>query len=349
MLSLGAYLALLGVILYTGRHYYGSVFRRAAGFNAPQPVESAAVLGARFFLAGIALFTILAAFIAKLDWPLALLFALGCVGMQLVLSRIVAETGLFFFQTLATPTVMIWALLGSKALGPESLLILCMFAIVMFYDPREALMPFLTNGLKLAGDYRVNLGKMTGGVMGAILLGLAVGIPVVLYFQYDKGIDLSTWQVDQAKLPFKTAIGAIQRLDAQGQLEQAGTVTGLSRFLHASPAPRFMAAFSIGAGLVILFSFLRLHSLRWPLHPVLFLVWGTYTSNCFAMSFLTGWAIKLLVTKYGGANIYQKLKPLMFGLIAGELLGGLTPIIVSLVYFLATDGAQPPPYHVMPL
>jgi hypothetical protein len=57
--------------------------------------------------------------------------------------------------------------------------------------------------------------------------------------------------------------------------------------------------------------------------------------------------IKVAVMKYGGANIYQRLKPLMFGLIAGEMMGGMIPMVVSLVYYLAT-GDQPKSFWVMP-
>jgi hypothetical protein len=60
-----------------------------------------------------------------------------------------------------------------------------------------------------------------------------------------------------------------------------------------------------------------------------------------------GWAIKVLVTKYGGASWYQRLKPFMFGLIAGEMLGGLMPMVVGLVYWLVT-GQLPKVFNVLP-
>ncbi|MBU0677553.1 MAG: hypothetical protein KJ626_05495 [Verrucomicrobia bacterium] len=348
MLNLGAYFALLGVIIYTGRHYYSSVFKRAAGFRTAQHVEPSAVGGARVFLFGIVFFTVFAAVFAGLDWPLALLFSLGCVAVYLVMSRLLAETGLFFIVTFGTPATLLWAIMGAKSLGPQMMLILFMFCIVMFYDPREALMPYITNGLKLADEFKVNLGKLSIAIAAALVVGLAVGIPVVLYFQYDKGIDVSSWQIQQAKVPFNEVINAMQRLDAQGQLEEAGSVTGLKRFVQAAPNGQAMLTFAIGAGLVIVFSGMRLRFTKWPLHPVLFLVWGTYAGDCFAQSFILGWIIKTGITKYGGASIYQKLKPLMFGLIAGEMLGGVVPMIVSLIYFLVTGGDLPKPFMIMP-
>ncbi|HNR94497.1 MAG TPA: hypothetical protein PKK36_07805, partial [Kiritimatiellia bacterium] len=100
--------------------------------------------------------------------------------------------------------------------------------------------------------------------------------------------------------------------------------------------------------LVVLFTAGRHRFAWWPVHPLLFLVLGTWQSCLLAFSFLLGWGVKKAVTKYGGANIYQQLKPLMFGLIAGEMLGGVLPMIVSVIYYIATDGQIPKAYQIMP-
>ena len=95
---------------------------------------------------------------------------------------------------------------------------------------------------------------------------------------------------------------------------------------------------SFGGGLVAVLAFaaIRLRWPKWPLHPVLFLVWGTYAGYTFAASFLAGWFIKVAVTQYGGASWYQRLKPMMFGMIAGEMLAGLVTMAVGFVYWLKT-------------
>jgi hypothetical protein len=48
------------------------------------------------------------------------------------------------------------------------------------------------------------------------------------------------------------------------------------------------------------------------------------------------------VTKYGGMGLYQRLKPLMFGLIAGDMLGGVTASAIGAAYYFATG--KPPVY-----
>ena len=53
-------------------------------------------------------------------------------------------------------------------------------------------------------------------------------------------------------------------------------------------------------------------------------------------------------TWIGGAAIYQKIKPLMFGLIAGELVGLVIPTVYSMVYYAATGGKLLDPFKVLP-
>jgi hypothetical protein len=98
---------------------------------------------------------------------------------------------------------------------------------------------------------------------------------------------------------------------------------------------------------VLAFAALRLRWAKWPLHPVLFLVWSTWAGRDMSASFLGGWMLKLLVTRYAGAGWYQRLKPLMFGLIAGELLGGLVPMGIGFVYWLKT-GLPPKVFNILP-
>ena len=40
----------------------------------------------------------------------------------------------------------------------------------------------------------------------------------------------------------------------------------------------------------------------WPPHPVVFLMWGSWTAMEVWMSFLVGWAVKTAVVRYGGSR-----------------------------------------------
>ncbi len=110
---------------------------------------------------------------------------------------------------------------------------------------------------------------------------------------------------------------------------------------------RLTAALLAGFALVMVFSLGRLRFPKWPLHPVIFLIWATYPAGCFAFSFLLGWLVKATIARFGGSKVYQDLKPMMYGLIAGELVGTFVPVLIGFVYFLAT-GNNPQAFRVFP-
>jgi hypothetical protein len=114
-----------------------------------------------------------------------------------------------------------------------------------------------------------------------------------------------------------------------------------------TPKAGHMTAFVVALALVIGCYWARLYLPKWPIHPVLFVVWGSYPGWVFAFSFLAGCGIKAFVVKYGGENAFQKLKPFMFGLIGGDMLGGVIPVIIGLIYYLVT-GDIPKRFLIMP-
>jgi hypothetical protein len=347
-MSFGAYFGILLTILYTGRHYYGQVLRRAVMVPAGSSVAAEAVWGARVCLVCASLFTVYLV-AAGLDWPLAVLFT-GLIFMfYLTIGRVSAETGAIIVDPPWPPGAALWGIFGAQALGSRQVLILLLLVAVLAMDPREALMPFLVNGFKVLDMRRVNVGRPAAWCVAALVIGLAVAIPVTLAFQYDRGVNRANyWSSVQApEMAFTGTMRVQQRLAAQGTLAAAEATTGWARLLKISPQPSSVIGFGAGLALVLAFVAARLRLPKWPLHPVLFLVWSSFPGKWLAASFLVGWAIKVLVTKYGGASWYQRLKPFMFGLIAGEMLGGLTPMVVGLVYWLVT-GQLPKVFNVLP-
>ena len=79
----------------------------------------------------------------------------------------------------------------------------------------------------------------------------------------------------------------------------------------------------------------------------MFLLWQNYPGGVMAASFLLGWLIKTLVTKFGGARSYQQFKPLMVGLIAGDLLAGVIVFLVGTGVYAIT-GQPPGQFQITP-
>jgi len=347
-LNFGAYFGLFLMLVYTGRYFYAGVFRQALLFKRAENTPVYAVWGARLFMVAFTLLVVSITAIG-LDWQLALLYAAGLMIILLVMGRIIAETGLFFIQPYTFPCVVLWGIIGTRAMGPQTMLILLLLTSVLLIDPREALMPFMVNSLKTLDLKGARIGRTAGWCVAALLLGLAVAIPVQLYLQYDRGANMADEWASRAvpRMAFDEAVRIQQRLSAQGTLEAAQATSGWERFAGVSPSPALLTAFAVGLALVLLFSTARLRFPKWPFHPVLFLVWNTYPARMFAISFLIGSLLKRAVTKYGGAGAYRKLKPLMFGVIAGEMLGGIIPSIIGAVYYWLT-GQAPKAFTIMP-
>lgn len=183
----------------------------------------------------------------------------------------------------------------------------------------------MINSFKLLDLNKVKIGKTAIFCVVAILIGLAVALPVTLYFQYNQGSDRGDiWANGMVpKMPFNNVAFIKQRLKAQGTEIQAEKISGWGRFSKIMPNKACMISLGVGMFLVLLFVFMRIRFAKWPLHPILFLVWSTHPGQRFYFSFLLGWVIKSIIMKYGGIRLYRKLKPFVIGLIAGELLGHL--------------------------
>ena len=345
----GAYVAMFLVILYTGRRYYGSVLRRRLGIRrGGDPVEPFAVWGARAMLLGIAGFVV-ATTMAGLDVPVAILYILALLAILTVVSRLCAEAGVYYLHTNLFPCALLWGFLGEGSLGAQQLLILGMLSCVLFVDPRECFMPYVVESLQLNDRTQGRrLGRLATLGLVAIVLGLLVAIPCTLYFQYKNGAITvgDGWTLySPPRMAIASNLQLRKTMEAQGSLPLLDNQSLTERISSIRPVPEAMVAFAVTFGLVILFTVCRQRLTWWPLHPVMFLTLATYQSTLMAVSFLIGFAIKHLVTKFGGGKLYQELKPLMCGLICGEFLAGILAMVISVIYYFVT-GEPPKPFSI---
>lgn len=347
-LNFGAYLGSFISILFIGRHYYLLVMRRALRLGGTGRVEVAVVWSARVFLAA-AISVVLMLWGIGIEWYFAALYTGLTVMLFVVMARIMAETGAYFIQPWWSACTIIAGIFGFVAVGPKTFLMLMLISTVLVIDPREALMPFIVNSMKFLDLRRLKLGRAALACTAALVLGVAVAVPVTLYFQYDRGMNKTDgWATEYVpKAPFEEAVRVQQQLTTQGQLGVAESASGWRRLSHWAPnKPRLFAA-ACGMVLVFAVTAARLRFAHWPLHPVLFLVWTSYPGRAMAASFLIGWLIKVAVMRYGGAAGCQRLKPLMFGLIAGDMIGGTIPIVIGLVHYYLS-GELPTQFRIMP-
>jgi hypothetical protein len=139
-LNIGSFVAFVAMIGYFGRRHYWSVLRSCFGLRSedqPRPHET---WGMRTFVVGSVVATIL--MIAYgLAWPFAIIYMLSVIAFYVAVSRVVAETGLFFMKPAWVPHILLLGVFGGYALGPTAALIAMFFSAVLFAEARETVMP----------------------------------------------------------------------------------------------------------------------------------------------------------------------------------------------------------------
>ncbi len=344
----GAYLGYTLVLLYTGRAYFRAVFARAFGSRRPlSEGDGTAVLAARVLV--LAFLGILAVLRAMgLEWALALLFTLVVAMLFFVFTRIICETGIPFLQTQWTPPALLVSLLGPAALGPKGLVMLHWTHVVITQDPRECLMPYVATGVKVADDHGIPLRRVFAVIVVSVVLAVAVAFLASSYAQYNASAMTDGWASSTAvTTPFNTCARLMREMTDLGEIEAAGRGTLLGRLPLIHPTPSHLRFFLAGLAAIFLCSSLRFKFSRFPIHPVLFLILGVYPALNTWASFLMGWFVKSLVVRFGGGSVYQRLKPVFIGIIAGEVVFIGVHIVFNLLYLALFHVA--PSFGVAPL
>ncbi len=345
----GAYVGMTLMILYFGRRHYARTLMGAVGLKRDPQTPASSVWAARLF----PLFMAGAVFILA-RWgglgPLMATLAVGMVVMiGVVLARINAETGLFYAQPDWLPGVILAGFFGVQGLGPEAFIALTMTSVIMAGDPRENIGPYLANGLAMnekVGHRRP--GKVSPWIGLMVVVGLVAAIVMTTWLQYNHGFAANSWGVGQAEATFNAASAGIRELSAIDALGQSTGLSGLDHFRLATPAGSVITWATVGLLLLVGCAVARIRLPWWPLHPVAFLVWGTYPMAMFSFSFLLAAAVKWAVIRVGGESSYRTVKPLMVGIIAGEVLMILFWSLVGTLYWLHT-GESPAVYRILPI
>ena len=325
----GAYLGMFLMLLYAGRRYYFSVLKAMFGLGRGDNTPRASVWGIRVFFVAMIAF-VLQLTLVGLDWQLGLLYTVGFVMIFTVMARIVTETGVYYMHPWFFPCALLAGFMGYEALGVRSVLIMVFVTSIVMSAPRETFMPFLMNALKLVDDNLAPVGKMASWFVVAMVIGLAVAVPITIYWHYNMPVFLQPGDgTGGSTRAFDAAVAAKEYLSETGGAAAAESLSSWRRFTHARAMNLTLMPLCIGLVLVLLCSVARLRLTWWPIHPVFFAVWGTWPSAKLACSFLLGWAIKVIIVRLGGQDLYIKLKPLMVGIIVGVMFGMIMKAAMS--------------------
>jgi hypothetical protein len=325
--SYGATLAMGIYLLYLARSH----LRRAvaAAFRSPRDEQERQYRGYRWIVRVFLLCTVIAVGWLRftgMSYPTAIAQVVILYLVFLVMSRLVAETGLFFisprfaahelFQTLAPNFLS----LKNNALAINSIW-------PIFYI-RETLMPYAFNALRLTHVEREESGSLVAeqreslaarpsvilAFIAAILLSILAAGWISIYLYYDRGA-------------MRANVLAVDAVMGQPMRQ----MSDYARQLPPPPGkgPEHMA---IGAALIVILGFCRTRFARWPLVPIALCM---ATSNALGemwVSILIGWACKFATMRVGGVTVYSRIRPFFLGLIIGEvLIAGIWMLVGAVV------------------
>jgi hypothetical protein len=228
--------------------------------------------------------------------------------------RIRAETGipLAWAYPYGTQKSIFDQVLGTKGIialgGEQGLVMLSYYSWLARYNYLGEVAAYLADNVTLWQEAHAPRRAALGFTVAGVLLGIGLAFIIHLQAYYEVGAGL---------LQGGALSGGSQTQVAQWEYH------GLSAQL-LSPAPPDQGSIRsiiLGAALTLGLAFLRKAYLRFPLHPLGFLMATCYGPNPYYWSsFMLAWVGKALVLRLGGAGLYRRALPFFLGLVLGTAL-----------------------------
>lgn len=342
----GAILAVAGSIFWVGRRHWAMIVRQSFGVRRKNEVDDP------YVSYPLAFWTLVGCTSVMIGWMVtagcsiaaAVTAILLMLTLFIVITQVIAQTGLVhgtLIAHLTRPTEMLAIAGAGKLLSLKSFYLVGMADNALF-DFREVSSVYASHGLKIASDTGTLKGIRRAGLklMGVLMLALAVGYVVgfvsTLWVEYSYaftarpgGADpINPWGFETAQRRFL--------LDPSVRYHEGNFSSVYNPLVHVG----------IGFAITATLAALRLRFVGWPLHPVGFLMIGTFPGTILWTSIMLGWTIKIVILRLGGAKLYASARPFFLGLIVGESLAAGFWLLVGIV--IAAFGGEYRPIGILP-
>ncbi len=321
----GAWLALGLTTLWTGRVYYGEYLRQAwrggsgAGSDRQrkedEPLSArAAVLG---FLGG---YLALCVFVWSSggSWWLPLAFLGITLLITVALARIRAETAVLSTELgWISPQNILPDVVGTMGLSHMDKVHMGMLSWFNS-DYRASPMPHELEGM--VGVERA--GGRLRPLVAVLLLGAAVAMVSALVW------DLQLYYAHGA------ATGNVNQWRAASKASDPWS--SVANWLHNPKAGKPSALLGMLAGFAItaLLTALRVRFVSFPLHPAAYVLNTSFANDFFWGDMFVAWALKTLLLRYGGMQMFRQALPLFLGLILGDFVTGAVWSLIGTAFHL---------------
>jgi len=319
--GMGAMLMMVIYSLWLARGHLKDVWKGATGKGEVDDSEEILSYKASFWgLVFGTLFLTVWLTISGMNWYVALMFLIFAFVIWLVLTRVVCEGGIPTLVATSIASAQIVSMFGSASLPP---LTIGALALTYMYSSDLRTFPLTSTsmGLKITEKstdrnrrmlFWAIISSMTIGILSAIIIQMWLG------YRYG-GINLNGWYfrgVPNAAYSYATEI------------------------LKHPTTPNVTGWVSRGVGFITMgiFLFMRQNFLWWPFHPIGILVAPVWLMDNLWFSIFIVWLVKSIILRYGGANIYNKLKYFFLGLPLGLYTCAGVWFVIDL--FTGKDGNQ---------
>ncbi len=302
----GAYLVLTGYLVRSARPHLSSLWQAAVrGKEQPASGEGARpALPPRVELIGLGVAALVATYwftLLGMSWWMAALETIVFLFVVcVVMARSVAEAGLLMTETSFRPADLVRLVTPMRSLPPKNLAALSLADAVFTRDLRGNLLSTLLDALKMSDQTGLDRRHLFGAL--ALALGVTLGFGGWLHL----------------RLPYEH--GAI---GMYSYVYRGNPLLGIRYYAPILQSgdeydPRLLAFFASGVIVTLLLSVMRMRHVWWPLSPLGFALSGSWSMIVFWFPMLIAWIIKSAIARYGGMNLYLRLRPFFFGLILGE-------------------------------
>ncbi|MDP7636866.1 MAG: hypothetical protein QF577_04885 [Phycisphaerae bacterium] len=252
-----------------------------------------------------------------LGW--ALLFLAILTLLTLGLMRVVAEGGIYWFQSHMSffHTYKMFGL--GKFLTPVVVVPLLLIYWVLFVDLKTFMAPNLLNAARMEGECKTGRAKFHINLWLCIAISVVVALGFAIFLAHVRGAgQMHPWFYRSGP----TSVVDAARLAMSDKSAFDATTVGWSGF---------------GAVWVALSMFLR-RSLFWFPHPIGYVMLISPPIAMLWFSFFLGWICKKIVVKYGGKKTFDAVRVIFLGLIFGELIATFVWPTISLMFDFQATG-----------
>ncbi|MCS7070995.1 MAG: DUF6785 family protein, partial [Phycisphaerales bacterium] len=326
---LGACIAFVLGIFWIGRQHWWRIVRNAFGAGS----ETTYRLTFWIAVGGTTVMFLWLLVVGVQAWMAGLIIAFILMA-HLVVARVVAESGLPFYRADIAAS-QIYSQLPISSLTGRDVYFAGVFNALGPLTSRDSVLTFATTGLgicggaELAARERRRLGLV---ITWALAAGLVMSAVATLYCQYS----YPTPMMADSRPP-RNYFGAERIPDRELRQPVVNFVQGrFEQKTHSVPL-------HIGIGFAVT-ALLEVASLRWaswPLLPIGYVAsHGAFIANSW-FSIFVGWIAKVLIVRFGGARLFETLRPLFVGMIFGEALAAGVWLLINALVVISGGESQP--------